>query len=188
MTRNAALASVCLATLLCAAPAQAAVVVIGAGWAYDCYITAKTNVDLDKGLIACNTALQQENLTNRERAGTMVNRGVIEMGLHRPDAAMADYNNGIAIQPDLGDAYVDRGAALINAKRYDEALIDINKGIGFGVTYPHLGYFNRAVAEEMLGQWKESYYDFKKVLELEPKFTQASDQLKNFTVTTIRKP
>ena len=71
-------------------------------------------------------------------------------------------------------------------KRYDEALADISKGIELGMSYPDIGYFNRGVAEELTGQFKASYYDFKHVLELEPNFTRASDQLKNFTVTVVK--
>ena len=88
--------------------------------------------------------------------------------------------------PSLGDGYVDRGAALIALKRYDEAIVDINKGIALGQTYEQIGYYNRGVAEFFLGQITESYHDYKKALEIAPDFTLASEQLKNFVVT--RKP
>jgi tetratricopeptide (TPR) repeat protein len=51
--------------------------------------------------------------------------------------------------------------------------------------YPHIGYYDRAVAEQMLGRYKEAYYDYKKVLELEPNFTMASERLKDFVVTRV---
>ena len=85
--------------------------------------------------------------------------------------------------PDLGDGYVDRGAALITLKRYDEAMADINKGIGLGQSYEHVGYYNRAVAEFYLGRITESYHDYQKALEIAPDFTPAREQLKNFVVT-----
>src|SRR6185437_11216598 len=60
-----------------------------------------------------------------------------------------------------------------------------NKGIELGVSFPHIGYYDRAVAYQLLGRYKEAYYDYKKVLEIEPNFTQASDRLKDFVVTRV---
>lgn len=109
----------------------------------------------------------------------------MKVALGRFDEAMADYDEGISIKPDLGDGYVDRGAALIHMKRYDEAMSDINKGIALGLSYEWAGYYNRAVAEFYLGRIKESYFDYKKTVELAPDFRPAADQLKNFTVTRV---
>jgi len=77
------------------------------------------------------------------------------------------------------------GAALIKLKRYDEAMADIDKGIGLGQTYEHVGYYNRGVAEFFLGRITQSYYDFKKASEIAPEFTPAREQLKNFVVTRV---
>jgi hypothetical protein len=41
------------------------------------------------------------------------------------------------------------------------------------------------VAYQLLGRFKEAYFDYKKVLELEPNFTQASERLKDFVVTRV---
>jgi tetratricopeptide (TPR) repeat protein len=169
-------------------PAQAAVMVMGTGNAHDCFDAAKSGIDPHGGLAVCNAALTDDALSANNMAATYINRGVIEIALHQNEDAMEDYNHGIAIRPDLGDAYIDRGAAYIFLKRYDDAMTDINKGIDLGASYPYMGYYNRGVAEELTGHYKEAYYDFKHVLELEPSFTKASDELKYFTVTTVKKP
>jgi hypothetical protein len=65
-------------------------------------------------------------------------------------------------------------------------MADVNHGLDLGPTYPFVGYYNRAVAEQLMGNNKEAYLDYKKTLELEPKFTPAADRLKDFVV--IRKP
>ena len=46
-------------------------------------------------------------------------------------------------------------------------------------------YDNRGVAEFYMGRIKESYYDYKKALEIAPNFTPAAEQLKNFVVTRV---
>jgi tetratricopeptide (TPR) repeat protein len=162
------------------------VTVVGAGMAHDCFVAAKAGTDPRGAIAVCNMALAEETLAIRARAGTYVNRAVMKVALGRIDEAMADYNSGLALDPELGDGYVDRGAALITLKRYEEALVDINKGIALGQTYEQVGYYNRGVAEFLMGRVPEAYYDFKKALEIAPEFTQASEQLKNFVVT--RKP
>lgn len=173
------------ALLLRPAPAHALVTVVGSGLAHDCFLIAKAGNDPRKGIATCDEALAEEALDSRARAGTYINRAVMKVALGRVDDAMRDYNQGIAIKPDLGDGYVDRGAALIKLKRYDEAMADINKGIALGLSYEHVGYYNRAVAEFYLGRIRESYYDYKKTLEIAPDFQPAREQLKNFVVTKV---
>jgi tetratricopeptide (TPR) repeat protein len=176
--------------LFAAGSAQAAVIVLGSPKSQECFMAAKAvaqlgNRDIDSGLAVCDQALSEGGLDAHDSAGTHINRGVLYATKGSHDLAMADYQEGIRLAPNLGDAYVDRGAALIFLKRYDEAMADINKGIDLGLSYPYTGYYNRAVAEFFKGQYKESYFDYKRVLEIAPDFKPAQDQLKNFIVTTV---
>jgi tetratricopeptide (TPR) repeat protein len=173
------------ALLLVPAPARALVMVLGSRLGHDCFLMAKAGNDPVRGIATCDQALAEEALDPAQRAGTFINRGTMKVALGRIDDAMRDYDEGVTIQPGLGDGYVDRGAALIRLKRYDEAMTDINKGIALGLSYEHVGYFNRGVAEFYLGRIKESYLDYKKALEIAPDFQPAADQLKNFTVTRV---
>jgi tetratricopeptide (TPR) repeat protein len=173
------------AVLLLPAPAHALVTVVGSTLAHDCFLIAKAGNDPVGGIATCDEALNEEALDTHSRAGTYVNRAVMKVALGRLDDAMRDYDQAITLQPDLGDGYVDRGAALITLKRYDEAMADINKGIALGLSYEHVGYYNRAVAEFYLGRITESYYDYKKALQIEPDFAPAAAQLKNFVVTRV---
>jgi tetratricopeptide (TPR) repeat protein len=175
-------------TLSLTVSAQAAVQVIGTGMAHDCFISAKSGVNPRSGLAICNSALDEESLSAENEAATYINRGVIEAALGQNENAMADYNHGIAMEPNLGDAYVDRGSGEIFMKNYDDAMTDINKGIGLGMSYPEIGYYDRGIAEELMGKYKEAYYDLKHALELEPNFTKAADELKYFKVVTVPKP
>jgi tetratricopeptide (TPR) repeat protein len=173
------------ALLLIPAHAHALVQVLGNSLAHDCYLIAKAGNQPLVGIATCDEALREAALNPDQRAGTYINRGVIKAALNRVDDAMQDYDEGIRIKPELGDGYVDRGAALIHLKRYDDAMADINKGIGLGLSYEHIGYYNRGVAEFYMGRIKESYYDYKKALEIAPDFQPAVEQLKNFVVTKV---
>jgi len=169
-----------------AAPAQAQTIVsMGKGLAHDCFAYAKAGVDPYDGVQICNQSIDNEPLTIKDRAATYDNRGVMLDQLGRIEKASQDFQQSMALDPKLGDPYVNLGSVLIKQKRYDEALESINKGLALGMSFPHIGYYDRAVAYQLLGRFKEAYYDYKKTLELEPNFTQASDRLKDFVVTRV---
>jgi len=177
---------ICLAAGLLAAPAEAQVVVsVGNSMAHDCYLYAKAGARLREGVTICNMALTQEPLVKKDRAGTYDNRGVMLDMMGRTAEAASDFNAAIALEPTLGDPYVNLGAMLIKRGEHLAALDQINKGMDLGMGFPHIGYYDRAVAEQMLGRYKEAYYDYKKVLELEPNFPMATERLKDFTVTRV---
>ncbi len=177
----------CLAAgLFLAAPAQAQVVMsVGTGLARDCYLYAKAGAQLREGVEICNRALAEDPLGKKDRAGTYDNRGVVLDEMGRTDEASRDFNAAITLDPTLGDPYVNMGAMLIKQGQHEAALELINKGMDLGLGFPHIGYYDRAVAEQMLGRYKEAYYDYKKVLELEPNFKMASERLKDFTVIRV---
>ncbi len=82
----------------------------------------------------------------------------------------------------LGEGYVDRGATLIVLKRYEDALADINKGIGIGAKRPEIAYYDRAIVDEALGDVRGAYLDYRKAVDIAPGFTLASEQLARFRV------
>lgn len=159
------------------------IVSLGKGLAHDCFMYAKAGVDPYDGVEICNQSIDHEALTIKDRAATFDNRGVMLDLLGRSEKAADDFHHAMALDGTLGDPYVNLGSVLIKQKHYDEALESINKGIELGVSFPHIGYYDRAVAYQLMGRFKEAYYDYKKVLEIEPNFTQASERLKDFVVT-----
>lgn len=170
--------------LLAALPAQAQTIVsAGNRLGYECYVKARFGTDDRGGLEACNLALRRETLNIRDRAATFGNRGVLLDRLGRSGEAEADFTHAIALNPDLGDPYVNRGAVLIRRQAYDEALAQIERGMALGTSFPQVGEYNRAVALQMMGRIREAYDGYRKALALEPGFTQAAERLKDFTVT-----
>ena len=155
---------------------------IGNSRARSCYLGAKNGFASDDLIKVCSSSLEEENLSPKDRAATYDNRGILENSLGRLDQALASFNSAIAIDASLGDAYVNRGTVLIRQKKYEAALAEIDKGIGLGVAFMHIGYYNRAVAEELLGRYRDAYYDYMHTLEIEPNFTAARERLKFFRV------
>jgi tetratricopeptide (TPR) repeat protein len=164
--------------------AQAAVTVIGGALATQCSdaaVNGETDFRFEQ---ICTQALEGELLARRDRAGTFVNRGIIKLRRNEYAGAIRDFNFGIMAFPDLGEAYVNRGAAYIGAKRYPEALADLNKALELGVQEPQKAYYDRGLAHENLDDPVSAQLDFQKALELAPDWTLVKVRLRRYGVDT----
>ena len=182
MVRATSAAFVAAAIVLLASSANAAITVLGNGLAQVCFQTAEFGGNPTDGIAACTEALDQSALNYRDRAATLINRGILYSRINAIDTALRDYNDGLALNPAMAEGYVDRGAAFIVLHRYDEALQDLNKGIAMNSKRLHIAYYDRAIVQEALGNVRGAYEDYKKAVELQPDFTLASQQLARFKV------
>ncbi len=170
------------AALAFAAPAGAAVTVLGGDMAHQCSLAA---IQGDTGALAeakCTQALDGELLSLRDRAGTFVNRGVLKLRRKEFAAAQNDFDLAIKTEPTMGEAYVNRGAAAVGSRRYAQGVADINKALRLGVEEPEKAYYNRALAYEGLDDMKAAYFDYQRALELKPDWDQPKKELSRFTV------
>ena len=169
--------------VLVAAPAKAAVTVIGNGMAHACAEAARHGqADIDS-MRACDSALATEDLDPRDFAGTFVNRAILEMIQRDYVRARMDLDHAIGIQPRLGAAWANRGAVSLGQHRYQEALADINKGLELGVEEAEKVYFNRALVYEGLDDEHSAYFDFEQAATLSPNWDLPKQELLRFTVT-----
>ena len=99
------------------------------------------------------------------------------------EPARTDFDTAIALQPKLGEAWVNRGAAEVGEKRYQAALDDINGALKLGVKEPEKAYFNRALAYEGLDDEKSAYLDYLQALTLKPGWALPEHELLRFTVS-----
>jgi tetratricopeptide (TPR) repeat protein len=171
-----------VAAAMAAAPAHAAVSVIGNGLGSSCYQAAEFGSDARSAIETCTLAIEQEPLTVADRAATYINRGILRSRSGDANGALVDYNEGLSMDAALGEGYVDRGAVYIVLQKYDDALKDLNRGIDMGAHKPHIAYYDRAIVDEAMGNVRAAYLDYKKAVELEPDFALASEQLLRFKV------
>lgn len=172
-----------VATFLAAGSANAAVTVLGGGLAQACSRAAVSGERDPKFQELCTLALETEYMNARDRAGTFVNRGVLKLRNASWRQARKDFDNALRLKPDLGEAYVNRGAASIGEKRYAASLPDINKGLELGVEEPEKAYYNRALAYEGMDDAKSAYFDYQKAIEISPDWAAPKEQLTRFTVS-----
>src|SRR4029079_108050 len=177
---NAVSALALLGAVCTATSANAVVLVVGGGAGSQCYATAEYG-DPYQAFDICSKALSDQEMSVRDRAATYINRSVVRLRVHDYSGAIADCDLGLPRAPTIGEAYVNRGAALLNLDRPQEALTDLNKAITLGLDKVHLAYYNRGLTKEKLNDARGAYEDYKKALEIDPTFTLAADSLKRFT-------
>ncbi len=178
-----AIAAAAVLALAAAGQAKAAVTVIGGGFAEECSkATLADRSDLG-ALDICNRSLANDELTSHDRAGTLINRGILRLRRHEFADAKTDFDAAIVIAPRIGEAWVNRGALLVDQKQYQQGLSDIDKGIELGCSEPEKAYFNRALAYEGLDDEKSAYLDYQQALTLKPGWAAPAHELLRFTVT-----
>lgn len=160
--------------------AQAAISVIGNGKAHDCFIQAEFNTDTRRGLAVCDEALKSDVLSNVDRASTLVNRAILRARVNDTDGAMDDYAAALAIGANDGEVYLNRSATMIALKRYDDALKDADRAVQLHPVRIEVAYYNRAMANEALGNVRAAYDDYSAAVRAEPRFVAAKDQLSRF--------
>jgi tetratricopeptide (TPR) repeat protein len=166
--------------LLAGATADAAVVVQRGGFAYDCFVAAKAGRNTADGLRACSTAINSEPLSARDLAGTYVNRGLLYMTQRAYAKAERDFDQAIAVDPLIAEAYVNRGAALIGERRFAEGVAAITRGLNDGSQEPAKAYYNRAIGYEGLDNDQAAYADYVKAAQLDPGWLAPRRELQRF--------
>lgn len=175
----ARVSAVALALLATTSTAEAAVSVVGNGLAHDCYLQAEYNLDR-KGIAICTDALKNDVLPQIDRASTLINRAILRARASDTDGAMADYAAALAIGANDGEVYLNRAATLIALKRYDDALKDADQAVQMNPARIEIAYYNRAMANEALGNVRAAYDDYYAAVKAQPRFKAAKDQLSRF--------
>jgi tetratricopeptide (TPR) repeat protein len=177
-------ASFAFAALLAATslttPASAYVAVVG-GLAGLCYEHARNGERSPEAIDNCTGALIS-GLSVRDRAATLINRGIIHMNRGGHDRALADFDHAIELQPNLAEGHVNRGAALLAQDNYSAAITAINRGLELNPMEPARAYYNRGVAHEELGQLRAAYNDYRRAADMAPTWAPPRTELTRFRV------
>ena len=173
-----------LAGAIMPAAANAAVSIVGGDSAgRDCYLAAELKRDTRASLDICNRALQLDSLTKRDRAATLVNRGIVYMQSRDLENAIADYKAAIAMNPALAEAHINLGIAVLHRGGQDQAAIDtLTRALDMKPERPEVALYTRAVAYEMIGNPKAAYEDYSAAAALAPEWKEPAEQLKRFSV------
>lgn len=182
---SAAAVAVALCSLspgLASATAGGVVQVYGKSRAAGCSSAASAGRSDAPAVVECSNALQEEPLTVRDRAATLVNRGILLMRRGSLDSAMKDFEQARELMPTMGEVYANRGSLLVATDRMAEAVADFNKALELGVVQPERTYFNRGVAREWMNDVRGAYLDYRRAAQINPKWPDPREQMVRFTI------
>ena len=174
-----------LAALLAAwaAPASAAVIVIGSSDARLCFEAADSPALPGlRDVRRCDEALLHGALSGYETVATHVNRGILRLRRGHTDEAVADFDRAIALDPEQPEAYLNKGAALIRRQNPQDALQLFTVALERNTSRPAIAHYGRAVANEQLGNVAAAYRDYRRASELDPDWAEPRSELTRFRV------
>ena len=134
----------------------------------------------DATIASCTQALGYRHLTQAAEVLLRINRGVTYMRRQENEQALLDFDAVLVIQPRHAEAQVNRGAALLQLRRYGPAIASFTEALGLGVQEPYKAYFNRGAAREALGDYRGAYEDYNTALEIYPDWGPANAELQRF--------
>jgi tetratricopeptide (TPR) repeat protein len=121
----------------------------------------------DAAIAAFDDALKDTSLSPARQAPLYSDRGVAKWRLKQTDAALADLNKAVSLNPDYAPAYNNRGTVYMDLNRIEDAHRDFDKAISLSPAFG-AAYSNRANANQRLNRLEAAENDFRKAIELMP--------------------
>ena len=179
------LSALCALFLLASFPAstvrpQAMTVIGGNQKAQNCYQQAQMHDDrliTSSSLDDCDYALQYVSLNRVDRMATYTNRGILYLALEQPAQALADFEAAIAIDPNKGEIYVNRGNAWFMSGDLNKAIEDYLHAADLGIEQPRIIYLNLGIAYERQGSLRMAETAYEEALALSPQWPLALNSL-----------
>ena len=148
-----------------------------------CYRAADSEARRPDAVETCTAALRNRDLATYDRMATLVNRGIVQFRLENFDAAIADFDAAMAIEANQPDAMINRGITMLAAGHdVDASLVYIDRGLARGPQRPWVGYYGRAVANELTGQVRAAYRDYRRASDLRPDWQLPRQAMSRFSV------
>ena len=180
MFRPLALAAACL---LLTDLASAQVLIIGGSAGKGCFNAVTLNpYPSQRHENECTEAIESGALDRVNLSATLINRGIIRMRRGNFVSSLEDYKRAERLTPNVGAIYLNRGAALIGAGQYDNALASLERSLDLETQEPHSAYYNIGLAYELLNQVEPAYRSYQKAVELKPEWSLPTEALERFTV------
>ena len=106
------------------------------------------------------------------RAYTAFYKGLTDQYTDKYKQAIKHYTKAIALNPNLANAYNNRGIAKDSLREHKDAITDYNQAIRLKPDYAE-AYNNRGVAKRDLGQYEKAINDYNEATRLKPDFAEA---------------
>lgn len=163
--------------------ADASVVVIGNNRASGCYRAAEQARATVQTVGLCRAALTEDPITARERTATLVNLGILYFYQGQYDAALANFDQAISLDPNEPEAYLNKAIALLRRDESGTLAVPLfTMALDMGTRKPALAYYGRGLAHEIDGDLTLAYYDIRRAVAADPGWGVPERDLARFIV------
>ena len=135
----------------------------------------------DSAMAECSVAIRLAYYEPR-RAAALTNRSALYLVSGQYGASIADANAALQLDDQLAQAYVNRGAALLQEHRPADAAADFARALALAPAHREVIYFDRAIAREDMGDRQGAYADYREAAELSPNWERPRHELTRFTI------
>jgi tetratricopeptide (TPR) repeat protein len=135
-------------------------------------LAARTRGDLTAAIEYYSQAINTGELTQGQVAVVLNGRGVAYDIKDELDKAIADFNVAIRINPNYGEAYVNRGLGWAKKRDYDRAIADFTAAIT-DEKYAFLAFNNRANVHAIRGHYEQAIEDYTSAIRAKPDYADA---------------
>jgi tetratricopeptide (TPR) repeat protein len=183
-SRKTLLLGAALPLSILASPAAADVpaYILGGSAAQTCYVSAAERRHDQASIRECTSALDDKTLTLFDRAGTLVNRGIIYLFAGNSALAVRDFDDAIALDPLQAEAWLDKAVAYVNAGNSASALELADHALKLRTQKPALAYYVRGLAYEQQGQLRSAYASLQTARRLAPEWNEPRDELSRYRI------
>ena len=182
MRQTSLVAGLALITLA-SGSANATISVFGNTTARTCYEAALHEQSGPGNINTCTEAIQDRNITGRDRVASYVNRGILHIQNGNYERAIADYDQALRLDEREPEAYLNKGLALLHQRQDMPQVVELlTAAIEYGTREPALAHYGRGVAHEMNGDVSAAYFDIRRASDLDPEWDVPARDLTRFRV------
>ena len=116
--------------------------------------------------------LEEDQQIPDQQASLWFEKGKILTADRNYEAAIASYDQAVAIQPDYHEAFYNRGIALDKLNRYEEAIASYNQAVAIQPDY-HEAFYNRGIALDKLNRYEEAIASYNQAVAIQPDYHEA---------------
>ena len=121
---------------------------------YEKYLKLSLEKKIEK-VLEIQDLLAAKHQTENSQVILLLELGNLLVAAEEYEAAITSYNQAVKCQPDLHEAWYNRGIALDNLGRYEEAIASYDKALKIKPDY-HRAWYNRSIALYDLGRYEEA--------------------------------
>ena len=136
----------------------------------------------DAATQTCQQALGWAHFVPDELGPVLSNNGVLHLIRGDYQAALTDFNAALRAGAEASSTLNDRGLAEAGLHQYQAAVDSYGQALAKATANQERIYFNRAMAQEDLGNLKAAFLDYRKANELAPNWRKAANELSRFKV------